>query len=136
MYPYHINVSNETGLYLLKDGRYQTTQKGEISPIMIGFGYILVDNRIAKYFQSLEVERVTFKPAIIWVRSSDIEHSNYKEMVVNHHFDSSQINDINIDGLQFLLMHNQFLFASPDLKSELESSGIALQFSEGLSEFA
>ncbi len=136
MYPYHIEIVNETGLYQLKDGRYQITKKGNISPVMIGYKYILVENTIAEYIQSLEVERVTFKPAIIWARSVDVEHSNYQEMVVNHHFDSSQINDLDLEGKQFLLMDNQYLFASSELKSILSDSDIVIEFSEGLSRFA
>ena len=136
MYPYHINVENEIDLYQLKDGRYQTTKKGDISPIMIGYKYVLVESKIAEYLKTLEIERVTFKPAIIWHRSTDIEYSNYQEMVVNHHFESSQINDINIDGKQSLLMESRYLFASPELKAVLKNSNIRLEFSEGLSQFA
>jgi hypothetical protein len=136
MYPYLIRIKNKTALYKLKDGRYQTIKKGDIYPIMVGYLYVLVENKIAEYFQSLDIERVTFKPAIIWERSADIEYSNYQEMILDHHFYSSQINDIDLDGMQFLLMDNQWLFVTPKLKSVLSSSGLKLEFSEGLNGFA
>jgi hypothetical protein len=136
MYPYYIEISNEAGLYKLKDGRFQIIKKGDLSPLMVGYKYILVEHKIAEYFQSLEVERVTFKPAIIWNRRSDIEYSNYQEMVVHHQFESLQIHDIDIDGKQFLLMNNRHLFASPELKSVLINSSLEFKFSKGLSSFA
>lgn len=135
MHPFSIEVENEIDLYLLKDGRYQIINKGSLSPIMIGYKYILVENAIAEYFKELEIEKVSFKPAIILNPSSGIEYFNYQEMVINHHFESSQINDINISGVQFLLMDNRYLFTSPELKDILKGSNLRLIFSEGLSRF-
>jgi len=136
MYPYHIYVENEVDLYQLDDGRYQTLKKGDISPIMIGYKYVLVENKVVEYFQNLEIERVTYKPATIWSRRTDAENSNYQEMIVHHHFESSQINDVDLDGRKFLLMDDRYLFSSPELKSVLSGSDLGLEFSEGLSHFA
>lgn len=135
MLPFHINVENDVGLFQLKDGRFQPTQKGALSQIMVGFKYVLVENKIAHYFQSLNIERVTFKPAIIWERTIDTEHKNYQQMCINHHFDYSMARDINLEGKQFLLMDNRYLFASPELAKVLLSSDLGFSLREGFSEF-
>jgi len=44
MKPFSVEVTNQVGLYLLSDGRYQLTQKGPVDPIMIGNGYLLVND--------------------------------------------------------------------------------------------
>jgi hypothetical protein len=131
MVPFYVKVENEVGLFELNDGRFQPTQKGALSRFMVGFKYILVENDIAQYLQSLDIERVTFKPAIIWERNTNKEHSNYQQMCVNHHFDLTMASDLNIEGKQFLLMDNRYLFASPELAAILSTHELGASLSEG-----
>lgn len=135
MLPYYLEIENDTGLYQLNDGRYQLIKKGRVDPVMVGFGYVLVEDEVATYFQSLGIERVRFEPAVIWDRSDNSEYPNYQRMIVNHRFSPSEIDDIDLDGKQFLVMDNQYLFASPELKALLEQSSFGFQFSLGLSQF-
>jgi len=135
MYPYSLEIENEVDLFHLSDGRYQLIKSGKISPIMSGFKYLLVEDEIASYLQSLEIERVTYSPAIIWDRKNDIEHKNYQSMNINHHFESGEISDIDLTGKQFLLMGNRYPFVTPELKSTLENSPYNFKFSHGLSNF-
>jgi len=136
MNPYCVEVEKAVvDLYLLSDGRFQLIKQGEIGPLMVGYDYVLVENKLYDYLQNLDIERVTFEDATIWDRKADIEHKNYKRMIVNQHFNSDQINDIDLDGKRFLVMDKRYLFASPDLKQELEKSEFDFRFSEGLSEF-
>ncbi|MEE8058423.1 MAG: hypothetical protein V3T17_11400 [Pseudomonadales bacterium] len=103
---------------------------------MVGFKYVVVEAEIAAYLWGLELERVSYKPATIWDRNSGTEHANYEQIIVNHHFESGQINDTDIDGKQLLLMENRYLFASPELKVDLEKSVFNFKFSAGLENFA
>lgn len=134
-YPYCIQVKNHVNLYQLKDGRFQPITAGALSSFMIGYDYILVENHIADIFKSIEIERVTYKPATIWSRSTNEEYSNYQEIVVNCHFTPSQINDLNLDGKRLMLMDKQYLFASPELKTILSESDLEIEFTQGLSQF-
>ncbi|WMS87059.1 hypothetical protein [Pleionea litopenaei] len=135
MYPFNLSITNNVGLYKLKDGRYQTTKRGQVDPIMVGYEYVLVQKEIADYFESLNIERVSFVPTIIWDRPNDKEYSDYVRLDVNHHFTEDDINDLDLDGKQFLLMNKEYLFVSPELKVELESSRYGFRFTEGLSFF-
>ena len=137
MYPFHLDISNETSLYQLKDGRFQfTTVEGEIEPIMVGYKYVLVNDEIASALKKMEIKNVQFEPAIIWNRGKDIEFSNYQLLQLDRHFESDMINDIDLGGKQFLFMDNRYLFATPELKDELELSAFSSKFSKGLSQFA
>ena len=93
-------------------------------------------NETAVFLQSLKIESATFKPAVIWERSADREHTDYQQMNVNHHFDYSMRESLNLKGRQFLLMDNRYLFASPELGGILSKSDLSLVLSEGFSEFA
>ena len=135
MYPFNLNICNEVNLYKLDDGRYQPIKRGPIDPIMIGHKYVLVKKDIAEYFKSLDIERVTYEPAIIWDRSTDTEHKDFVRLLINHHFDTGQIDDIDISGKQFLLMDNNYVFVTPQLKSKLEHSEYGFKFSEGMTNF-
>lgn len=135
MYPFHLEINNETDLYQLNDGRFQLAREGKIDSIMIGFKYILLDNEIAAKLQNINIERVSFQPAVIWNRKTDTEYTNYQLMTVHRHFDSSNLNDIDLDGKQFLILDNRYLFVTPELKRELEASGLKLSYSEGFSNF-
>lgn len=104
MYPFHLNISNDGFLYELADGKFQLMSGAVAEEIMIGHGYILIKNEIAKKLENLDIERIKFRPAILFDRGEMKEYKTHSVMVVSHHFDSDQIKDINIDGKQFLLM--------------------------------
>ena len=135
MYPFNLSVCNQVGLFKLADVRYQPIKKGPIDSIMVGHEYVLVQKDIAEYFKSLNIERVMYSPAIIWDRPSNVEYDGYVELLVNHHFCQDQINDLDIDGRQFLIMNNEYLFVTPELKNILECSDFGFEFTEGLSYF-
>jgi len=138
VYPFSLECNESVvGLYELKeDGRFQMTQIGKVGPVMIGYGYVLFENKVANYLNNLDIEGLRLEKATIWDRKSGIEYPNYQKAVISHHFSSDQINDINIDGLRFLLMENRYLFASPSLTKIIEESMPSIfHISEGLSEF-
>ncbi len=136
MYPYHLGISNNGFLYELGDGRFQLMNGAEPEQIMTGHGYVLVENKLATTLENLDIERINFYPAILFDRSKMKELSTHSKMVVNHHFDSDQIKDIDIEGKQFLLMSNQYLFVSPELKKILQEVVPQFTYSKGLSRFA
>ena len=135
MYPYHVEISNQIGLYQLHDGRFQLIKQGPLEPVMIGYKYILLKNSIADQLKVLDIDRIKFKPAIIFNRKEETEDDSYTQMEVNHHFEPGSIHDLNLDGLQFLLLDHRYLFVTPDLKICIEALGINWEFSKGLSNF-
>ena len=135
MHPYHVEISNQTDLYQLNDGRFQLIKQGPLDPVMVGFKYILIKNSIAEHLKGMAIDRVTFKPAIIWNRKDDVEDLSYTKIEVNHHFDSESMNDIDLDGSQFLLMDNRYLFVTPELKIKIDASPLNWSFSEGFGSF-
>ena len=135
MNPYYLNVCNEVGLFKLSDGNYQLIKQGKVEPLMVGYNYVIAEKGLADFFQSLDIERVSFEPTTIIDRSSNEEYSNYVKMVITQHFDSDQINDIDLDGSRFLVMDKRYLFVSPELKSILEKSKYQFVFTRGLAGF-
>ena len=135
MSPFSLEICNKANLYQLNDGRYQLTTDEPVEPIMVGQKYILLQNKVAEVVQNLEVERVSFEPATIWNRKTDTEYPDYQKMSVHRHFTAAEINDIDLDGKQFLVMDNQYVFVTPELKNALETTRLNLKFNKGFSNF-
>ena len=135
MYPYYLNICNDVDLFKLSDGKYQLIKHGRIEPLMVGHNYVIAEKELATYFLGLDIERINFEPTVIIDRGKNEEYSNYVKLVINHHFNSGQINDINLNGKQFLVMDKRYLFTSPELKSILEKSQYQFVFTEGLTGF-
>lgn len=136
MKPYHLDTNNNpVNLYQLDDGRYQMIEQGSISYLIIGYKYVLVSAELFELLKTLNIENISFKEARVWNRKTN-EEFEYQQIIVNQHFMPDQINDINLGGLRFLLMSNQYLFVSPELRAVLEKSKFEFRFSEGLSHFA
>lgn len=138
MLPFHIFIKKgNPRLYQLDDGRFQIIEKGNLEPFMSGYGYVLVERGLADFLEQLNAERVSFKDAIVWDRASNTEYTTYRQILINQHFSHDQIQDLNVDGIRMLMMGNEYPFASPLLKQELENSRFSyLKFSEGLNGFA
>lgn len=135
MIPYHVETSSPIDLYQLGDGRFQVTKRGNAGDFISGFKYLLVRSKIADVLKTMDIDRVSFKPAVIWDRKTDEEDHSFTQMVVNHHFDSENLNDINTEGSQFLILDNRYLFVSPELKGRLEPMNLGLIFSRGFGDF-
>jgi len=137
MNPYHINIEDKSAeLYKLNDGRFQVTKNGEFGQLLVGTNYVLAEKEFAEYLQALDIQRVSYKQAIIWNRRANEEYKNHMELIISHHFNSSDIHDINTEGNQFLIMNNSYLFVSQKLKQELEKSKYKFTYTEGLNHFA
>ena len=114
----------------------QTLNKGALALLITGHDYVLAGKPLAKYLRQVGVEGTRYRPVVILERDSGVENHDYEELIVEQIFSSDQIRDLNLDGKRLLLMDNRYLFASPELKSELEMSCFDFHFSEGLSRFA
>ena len=114
MLPFSIESRNEVvRLYWLKgSSKFQTIQDGEIGPVMIGHEYVVFSNNTADWFKSLDLEGVRFEPTIVWNRKQETDYSEYQKAIIYNHFTSENINDTNISGRRFLVMENQYLFAT------------------------
>jgi hypothetical protein len=141
MYPYSVDSKiSSVGLYLLDDGRFQMTKQGKLAPFMCGSDYILVENKLADFFASLNIPHIEFKDAIVWNRGKNEEYSDYKELIFRKSIKcitEENIDKLELPGLQVYLFPRYFLFVSPELKDLLQKSGCDyLRFSEGFSLFA
>lgn len=124
-------------LFRLSDGRFQIIEDGPLSPFLSGHDYLLIESGLAEYLVELDVERISIEDAVVWDRKSDIEYSGYKYVRINQHFNTDQINDIDVSGVRMLVLGNQYPFVSPELKNRLEQSKFSyLKFSEGLNGWA
>ena len=124
-------------LYELTDGRFQLIEQGPIAPLMIGYRYVLVEEGLAKFLQSLPLERIRYENVTLFNRGTAEEVRTHIRIRVGQFFEASQIQDIALSGLRILTMNDEYIFVSPELKRELEASGFKyLRFSEGLSGFA
>ncbi|TQV88290.1 hypothetical protein [Aliikangiella coralliicola] len=135
---YHLEISSEAcgaKLFPLKDGRYQKITNGSLEPVLVGVKYILIKKEIAEYLKSLDIDRISFKPVIIYDRTDESENSSYEQMIVNHHFHTTEFNDVDTSGKQFLLFNYEYLFVTSELKDILDKSKFDFEFSYGFSNF-
>jgi len=65
MYPYFTKSKlYSVHLYPLDDGRFQMMWQGKLSPYMSNFDYILVENQLADFLDSLEIPEIEFKDSL------------------------------------------------------------------------
>jgi tetratricopeptide (TPR) repeat protein len=115
--------SNRYGvrLHALSDGRYGTIGTvGDVTPLMVGSRYALVEKPLATYLRALNVSGISFRPAVIWDQRMDLEHHSHEQMIV----DPCSMWDLIGDpgGKRILTMDDGLLLVSPELKEELENS--------------
>lgn len=121
----------------IADGRFQPIERGVLAPFMAGYHYLLVENELAAYLQSLNIERVAYSPATLFIRSTGEELHTHTNIKIGQFFMPNQINDLAISGMRLLSMGDEYFFCSPELRECLASSPFSyLSFSEGLSGFA
>src|SRR5262245_50785001 len=95
---------NTARLYQLSDGRFQIVDKGAVTPLMVGYGYALLEAPLASYLQSLNVSGVSFRPAVIWDRRKDQEYHSHQNMIVDQRFERGRISELDLDGKRILRM--------------------------------
>ncbi len=111
---------------------------GQVSaPLIVGFRFVLANEDLVSHLKSLEIERVTYEPAVIWDPKRRIELTTHNRLRVGQYFEADQINDLDLDGHRLLVMGDSYLFVSPSLKRALDKEGFDyLRFNEGLTQFA
>jgi hypothetical protein len=124
-------------LFERSDGRFQIMDQQPPSPFMAGHGFLLVEKALATFLQEIEVERVSFKPAVLFSPVTGEESSTHVRIRVAQFFRSNELLDLEVNGNRLLTLNDQYYFASPELKAALEASSFQyLEFSEGFSGFA
>lgn len=138
MLPYFVDdKTNSVDLYQLpSNGKFQFQRYGAIGLLLVGHDYVVFEEKVASRIEQLNVEGIEFKESVIWDRRSDTEYLNYREALIANHFNSDTINQVKPQGLGFYLMDKQYLFVSPELKTELENLFVdTFTFTEGLASF-
>lgn len=124
-------------LFELDDGRFQLLEAAEIGPFLPGYGYLLVERKLAEFLIEYDVERIVCEDVVLFDRPSGREFRTHVRVQVRQYFTSEQINDLDVTGLRLLTMNDEYYFASPALKERLEQTSFDyLCFSQGLEGFA
>ena len=135
----------ELRLFELADGRFQIIEIGPVEPIVAdrigpflsGRGYLIVEENLAAYIDSIEIDRISLQPVVLYDPSSGNEFRTHVRVKVGQFFSADQINDLDLSGLKILTMNDEFYFVSPELKAMLEKQEFQyLQFTKGLTSFA
>jgi hypothetical protein len=136
--PYFITTEMQgADLFELDDGRFQLISQGEVAPYAYGHKHLLVENSLADYLKSMNLERVRYEPVVILSMSKREESRTHTRVHVGECFKSNEIHDLALEGLRLPSMSDKYFFASPSLKRTLEASTFKyLRFTEGLSGFA
>ena len=135
--PYHLTRSQSHPLlYQLSDGRFQTMQKGDLTPLMVGSDYVIVERDFAQYLATLAIPHLQIVDAVIYEPRGQTEDRNFKQLLIDLHFEPGEMADIDTSRDLFLLMSGTHLFVTLSLKTRLEASQFKyFEFSYGLSNF-
>lgn len=124
-------------LFECSDGRFQLVDQMPLSPFMSGYGYLLVEKKLAAFLKQVKVERVSFSPAIVFSAATGEEFTTHVRIRVSQFFRGNELLDLDASGYHMLTLSDQYYFVSQELKAALQSSEFRYrQFSEGLSGFA
>ncbi len=136
--PFHVTCTQDNPLlYEQPNDCFRQMTPGTFGPFVAGYQFLLVDATLAQFLKTLDIERVTYRPATIVDPRTSQELRTHIRVVVQQFFLAAEILDIPTSGLRILTLGDQDYFVSPALKSELEQGGFDyLRFSEGLSRFA
>ena len=136
--PFHVFCEAEApSLFERSDGTFQRMEQGKLPPFIAGHRYLLVESSLAQFLQALQVERVSFEPAVIFDPSSGETCRSHTRVRIGQLFHVSEVRDLALDGCRLLTLNDRYPFVSPALKAKLEHGPFPyLQFSEGLSSFA
>lgn len=148
--PHHMSCSQpHPRLYQLADGRFQIVEEGTLAPLMVGHGYVLVEEDLAQYLFDLHLPGLEIVDAIIYDPWLKQEIATYRQLRIDQHFSWSMIRDIDprssadtvgeidLGDERFLLMDQEYVFVTALLRERLEASRFDyLHFSEGLDGFA
>jgi len=136
-------------LYRLADGRFQIVGQGELTLLMIGFGYVLIEKEFGQYLVDLNLIGVEIVEAVIYEPWRKEEIHTHRQLLIGEHFSSDLLRypdptshpdenrDIDLDGERFLLMDYQYVYVTGPLRDRLvESRFEYLRFISGLDGFA
>lgn len=135
---YHVSCDEpyHPRLYQLADGRFQIMEQGELAPLMVGYEYVLVERALAEYVAGLDLPGLSISEAVFYDPRRQQEVRTHSQLHIDERFSSDMINDIDPGVERFLVMGDDYLFATPLLKRRLEESTFKyLRFTEGLEGF-
>jgi hypothetical protein len=134
---FHLSCTAEADLlYELSDGSFQLISGGPVAPLMIGFGYVLAEQALAEYIDSLEIDHFSLQPAII-LRRPDIEITTHRRLFVGQQFTPDMVRDMPLSGRRIMLLNNQYLFVTPEAKAVLDlSAWPSLKVTDEFTDFA
>ncbi len=123
-------------LYQLLDRRYQLIRGGPITDLMQGPGYILLEEKLSKFIESLKLSDVAFHDAVIFNRGRNQDFRTHKALATSNHLELAEVPSREIGHPYLCIVGDSHLFVSGSLKEQLENEGFkSLNFAVGLSEF-
>jgi [ribosomal protein S5]-alanine N-acetyltransferase len=132
--PFHISCEQPAPvIYERGNGHIQIMQPMPIPPLIQSPGCLLVERPLAEFLQALDVERVSYRPAVLFDPVSKREIDTHVRLQVGHGFGSRDMDDLPLDGLRMMLLDGRDCFVSPELKAVLQASRFRyLRFSKGM----
>ena len=130
-----IELIDKVSLIKLKDGRYQVSEIGTFRPILDGYDYSLIDNRIGEVLQKYVSEQIEVSQIEIFRRATDEKWNNYSELKMKNEIDYKDYYNTESSGLKIYKILNGLVYVSSDLKDLIKKELNALtniEFKRGL----
>ncbi|MFD0991691.1 MULTISPECIES: hypothetical protein [Tenacibaculum] len=110
----------EVSLIKLKDERYQVSEIGAFRNILDGYGYALIDNKIADILKKYVSDQIDLKQTIIFRRATNEEWTNYSELIMKNKIEFNEYYQTESVGLNIYGILNGLIYVSADLKDLIE----------------
>jgi hypothetical protein len=110
----------EVSLIKLKDGRYQISEFGTFRKVLDGFGYSLIENKIADILKKYVSDQIELNPIVIFRRATNEEWTNYSELKMRNQIEFKDYYKTESIGLKIYGILNGLIYVSAELKSIIE----------------
>jgi hypothetical protein len=92
-------------LYRLEDGRFQFLRSDETAPFIYGADaggaqYVLADDELTSFLRSLDLDQVSFEPAVLWNRKTDVEVHTHTLVSIDRYIEANQVEQFELGGYQ------------------------------------
>ena len=130
-----VEFVKEVSLIKLKDGRYQVSEFGTFRNIIDGFGYSIIDNKIAEVLNKYVSEYIELNPIIIFRRATNEEWTNYSELKMKNQIEFKDYYETKSIGINIYGILNGLIYITAELKKLMEkelSDLTDIEYKQGL----
>ena len=110
----------EVNLIKLKDERYQVSEIGAFRNILDGYGYALIDNKIADILKKYVADLIELKQIVIFRRATNEKWTNYSELIMKNKIEFNEYYQTESIGLNIYGILDGLIYVSTELKNLIE----------------